>query len=51
MGSLAVAEALSALREGRPMARLAALILHRFIEIDLDEAMIGPETAVRRIRD
>lgn len=51
MGSLTVAEALSAFREGRPMACLAALILHRFLEIDLDDALIGPETVVRRIRD
>jgi hypothetical protein len=51
MGSLTVAEALSAFREGRPMACLAALILQGFLEVDLDDALIGPETAVRRIRD
>jgi hypothetical protein len=51
MGSLTVAEALSAFREGRPMACLAALILQRFLEVELDEALIGPETVVRRIRD
>ncbi|KIV64825.1 hypothetical protein SZ54_3076 [Rhizobium sp. UR51a] len=51
MGSLTVAEALSAFREGRPMACLAALILQGFLELDLDDALIGPETAVRRIRD
>ncbi len=51
MGSLTVAEALSAFREGRPMACLAALILQRFLEVNLDDALIGPETAVRRIRD
>ncbi|WFU00688.1 hypothetical protein QA648_10945 [Rhizobium sp. CB3171] len=51
MGSLTVAEALSAFREGRPMACLAALILQGFLEIDMDEALIGPETVVRRIRD
>jgi hypothetical protein len=51
MGSLTVAEALSAFREGRPMACLAALILQGFVEVDLDDALIGPETAVRRIRD
>ncbi|WP_117193747.1 hypothetical protein [Rhizobium terrae] len=50
MGSLTVAEALSAFREGRPMACLA-LILQGFLEIDLDDALIGSETAVRRIRD
>ncbi len=51
MGSLTIAEALSAFREGRPMACLAALILQGFLEVDLDDALIGPETAVRRIRD
>ncbi|MDR9772081.1 hypothetical protein RJJ65_05295 [Rhizobium hidalgonense] len=51
MGSLTVAEALSAFREGRPMACLAALILQGFLEIEMDEALIGPETVVRRIRD
>ncbi|MBB3967234.1 hypothetical protein [Rhizobium metallidurans] len=51
MGSLTVAEALSAFREGRPMACLAALILQGFLEVDLDDALIGPETSVRRIRD
>ncbi len=51
MGSLTVAEALSAFREGRPMACLAALILLGFLEVDLDDSLIGPETSVRRIRD
>jgi hypothetical protein len=48
---LTVTEALSAFREGRPMACLAALILQGFLEIELDEALIGPDTVVRRIRD
>jgi hypothetical protein len=51
MGSLTIAEALSAFREGRSMACLAGLILQGFLEVDLDDALIGPETAVRRIRD
>ncbi|MBY5477111.1 hypothetical protein HFO84_07165 [Rhizobium leguminosarum] len=50
MGSLTVAECMSAVREGRPMPTLAALILQGFLEIDLDETLIGPETQVRRIR-
>ena len=50
-GSLTVAECLSAFRETRPIAGLSSLILHRFVEIDLDEARIGPETPVRRHRD
>lgn len=50
MGSLTVAECMAAVREGRPMPTLAALILQGFLETDLDEALIGPETQVRRIR-
>ncbi|HEX5933224.1 MAG TPA: hypothetical protein VFY63_03580 [Pseudorhizobium sp.] len=51
MGSLTVAEAMSAFREGRPMGCLASLIFQGFLEVDLDDALIGPETVVRRIRD
>lgn len=50
MGSLTVAECMSAVREGRPMPTVAALILQGFLAIDLDETLIGPETQVRRIR-
>ncbi|OWV99543.1 hypothetical protein [Rhizobium sp. R693] len=50
MGSLTIAECLSAIREGRPMPTLASLILQGFVEIDLDDALISPETQVRRIR-
>jgi len=50
MGSLTVAECMSAVREGRPMPTVAALILQGFLEIDLDDALIGPDTQVRRIR-
>ncbi|WP_296745736.1 hypothetical protein [Mesorhizobium sp.] len=50
-GSLTVAECLAAFRETRPVAGLACLVLQRFIEVELDEARIGPETAVRRRRD
>ncbi|NTE82171.1 hypothetical protein G6M16_010665 [Agrobacterium tumefaciens] len=50
LGSLTVAECMSAVREGRPMPTLAALILQGFLEIDLDDALISPETQVRRIR-
>ncbi|WP_246252591.1 hypothetical protein [Allomesorhizobium camelthorni] len=50
-GSMAVAECMPAFRETPPIAGLSSLILHRFVEIDLDEARIGPETQVRRCRD
>jgi hypothetical protein len=48
--SMTVAECLPAFRETVPIAGLSSLILHRFVEIDLDESRIGPETAVRRCR-
>jgi hypothetical protein len=48
--SMTVAECLPAFRETVPIAGLSSLILHRFVEIDLDEARIGPETMVRRRR-
>lgn len=50
-GSMTIAECMSAFREADPIGSLAALVLHRFVEIDLDEARIGPETQVRRRRD
>jgi hypothetical protein len=50
MGTLTLAECLSAIREAKPMASMAAMALHGFIEIEMDESPIGPETTVRRIR-
>jgi hypothetical protein len=50
-GSLSVAECLNAFQETKPIAGLASLVLHRFIMMDLDDALIGPETQVRRKRD
>lgn len=49
-GSMTVAECLPAFAEVLPIAGLSSLVLHRFVEIDLDEAPIGPETQVRRFR-
>lgn len=49
-GSMTITECLSAFRETRPIAGLSSLILNRFVEIDLDEARVGPETQVRRSR-
>jgi hypothetical protein len=49
--SLTVAEALLVFRETKPMAGLASMVLHRFISMDLDERLIGPETIVRRALD
>lgn len=48
-GSLPLAECLKAFQETKPVPGIASLILHGFVEVDLDEAPLGPETAVRRI--
>lgn len=49
-GTLTVAECLCVVRETRPIAGLASMVLNRFIDIDLDEELIGPESTVRRRR-
>ncbi|MGF9565106.1 hypothetical protein AAIH70_16455 [Neorhizobium sp. BT27B] len=49
-GSLSFAECLGAIQETKPVAGVAALILSGLIEVDLDGALLGPETMVRRIR-
>jgi len=50
-GSLTVAECLTIFTETRPpIAGLAQMILRGFVEVDLDTDLLGPETAVRRIR-
>ncbi|MFD1330366.1 hypothetical protein [Mycoplana ramosa] len=48
-GSLTVAECLTAFSETRSVAGLASMILNGFVEVDLDDELIGPTTAVRRI--
>ncbi len=48
-GSLPMGECLNAFQETKPVTGIASLILHGFVEVDLDEAPIGPETTVRRI--
>jgi hypothetical protein len=49
-GSLPMADCFTAIRNTEPVAAIASLILHRHIEVELDEALLGPETMVRRIR-
>lgn len=49
-GSLTVAECLNVFREVQPMTGISWMILHRLIIVDLDEAMIGPETVIRRVQ-
>lgn len=48
--SLTLAESLSVFQETKPIRGLANMAIERFIEIDLDTALIGPETVVRRYR-
>ncbi|TAY16682.1 hypothetical protein ELH91_07770 [Rhizobium leguminosarum] len=50
MGSLSLAECLSAVREGTAMGSVASMILRGLIEVDLDEKLLGPDTIVRRAR-
>lgn len=50
-GSMTVAECLAVFREIPPMAGLASMILHRFLEVDLDDELIHADTTVRLRRD
>jgi hypothetical protein len=49
-GSLPMADCLSVIRGGEPVAAIASLMLYGFLEAELDDALLGPETMVRRIR-
>jgi hypothetical protein len=49
-GSLQVGECMGLFREVAPMTGIAWMTLHRMIEIDLDETIIGPVTVVRRFQ-
>ena len=50
-GTRSDAEAMTTIRNGAdPIAAIAALCLHRFIEIDLDSGRIGPQTRVAPFR-
>jgi hypothetical protein len=49
-GTLTLAECLSAFQESKPVAALASLVLHAYVEVDLDTAPLGPETIIRRKR-
>ncbi|MDM9627837.1 hypothetical protein QTL95_18255 [Rhizobium sp. S152] len=49
-GSLQIGECLGLFREVAPMTGIAWMFLHRLIDLDLDDAMIGPETVVRRFQ-
>ncbi|WP_105382902.1 hypothetical protein [Neorhizobium alkalisoli] len=49
-GTLTVAECLPAFRSVPAIPGLASLILSRAVAVDLDDALISPETVVRRYR-
>ncbi|OHZ35998.1 hypothetical protein BBL07_15890 [Agrobacterium vitis] len=48
VGSFSFAEGLTLFREIPPVAGLATLVLQTILSVDLDEALIGPDTIVRR---
>ncbi|MDR6632587.1 hypothetical protein J2X72_001371 [Phyllobacterium sp. 1468] len=50
-GSLTISESLSAFQETLAVAGLASLVLNRFIDIELDNAPIAPDTIVTLWRD
>ncbi|MGB8290908.1 MAG: hypothetical protein WCE42_23910 [Rhizobium ruizarguesonis] len=47
-GSLSIADCLHVFREVPPMTAISWMVLNRTLMVDLDDAMIGPETLVRR---
>ena len=49
-GSMTVGECLSAFRDTQPMTGIASMILNRMIVVELDEAIIGPESIIRRFQ-
>ncbi|WP_158686947.1 hypothetical protein [Rhizobium leguminosarum] len=49
-GPLSLADCLRTVRESQPVATVASLVLQGLLELEIDDALIGPETMVRRIR-
>lgn len=50
-GSAPLATCMSVLRNARdPVGAIASLALQRFVEMDIDEALLGPDTIVSRFR-
>ena len=48
MGTLTLAECLTAVREGRAMETIASLILRGHLDVDLDDDLLAPDSVVRR---
>lgn len=49
-GTMTLAECLSLFRTTQPIPVFASMVLQRFITIEMDDALIGPESVVRRYR-
>ncbi|CDZ67997.1 Hypothetical protein NGAL_HAMBI2605_62800 [Neorhizobium galegae bv. orientalis] len=49
-GSLPMADCLRVITGRDPVAVLASMILQGFVDVELDDALLGPETMMRRIR-
>jgi len=45
---MTIGETFNLFREVPPLSAIAWMTLHRFISVDLDEALIGPESVIRR---
>lgn len=51
-GPMPLAACMQVIRDGRdPIGTIAAMALRRFVEMDLDDGRIGPETRVSRFHD
>ncbi|MBZ7924318.1 hypothetical protein [Ensifer adhaerens] len=47
-GTMTISDTFSLFREVQPMTGISWLVLNRFIWVDLDEAVLGPDTTIRR---
>jgi len=47
-GTMTLTDCLGAFRSIAPIPGMASLVLNRFVTMDLDQSLIGPETIVRR---
>ncbi len=48
-GAIAVGDTFGLFRETAPLAAISWMALHRFISMDLDDELIGPNTLIRRV--
>ncbi|WP_051559028.1 hypothetical protein [Allorhizobium undicola] len=50
VGSMTIAESFGVFREVQPMTGVSWMVLHRLIAVELDDAMLCPETVIRRFQ-